>query len=349
MNWNNLKIGYRPYHPSMSVPGDRRRFVFYAKQRNIGFEPASPKKEYDIVYLTAGCDLTAWLRYKKKHPGTKIIYELIDSYIQEDFNLFGLLRGPVRFLTGKESGLHFNYARMIRRMIRAADAIVCSTPKQKEVMLPWNKNIHISLDYFEDDIIEKKNNYHVNGKIKAVWEGQAYTVSNLLSINDVLEKFGDQLELHVITDPVARYPLKIFNKKTDSILKKLKCRWEFHPWDKKSFSHIISQADLALIPIERSDKLMWYKPENKLLLLWQAGIPVLTTATPAYTRVMQQAGIPMTCDTPEDWVNQLMNFRKLDDPGRAAIMQRAGHWLSENHTREAICKNWDTIFESVMQ
>jgi hypothetical protein len=349
LNWKHLKLGYWPHHPSFGHPGDRRRFAFYAKERNIKFETASLKQEYDIVYLTTGCDLTGWLKYKKKHPATRIIYEIIDSYIQEDFNLFGLLRGPVRFLTSKESGLHFNYIGMIRTMIRTADAVVCSTPAQKEVMLPWNSNIHISLDYFEDDIIERKNKYHVNGMIKAVWEGQAYTVSNLLSINNVLEKFGDQFELHVITDPVAKFPLKIFDKKTDSILRKLKCRWQFHQWDKSSISHIISSADLALIPIDKSDKLMWFKPENKLLLFWQTGIPVLTTGTPAYKRVMQQAGVSMTCDTSEDWVAQLTRFRQMDVNERTAIMQRAEHWLSKNHTRQSIGKNWDTIFESVMR
>ena len=104
-----------------------------------------------------------------------------------------------------------------------------------------------------------------------------------------------------------------------------------------------------MIPIDRSDKLMWYKPENKLLLLWQTGIPVLTTGTPAYKRVMQEAGIFMTCDTNEDWLDQLSKFRSLDETGRASIMQKAQHWLAENHSRQAICKKWDTIFESVMR
>jgi hypothetical protein len=94
---------------------------------------------------------------------------------------------------------------------------------------------------------------------------------------------------------------------------------------------------------------MWFKPENKLLLFWQTGIPVLTTGTPAYKRVMQQAGVSMTCDTSEDWVAQLTRFRQMDVNERTAIMQRAEHWLSKNHTRQSIGKNWDTIFESVMR
>jgi len=348
MNSQQIKIGYWPYHAFLSVPGDRRRFVFYANERKINFEIASAKKQYDVLYLTAGCDITAWLRYKKKYPGTKIIFELIDSYLLEDHNLFGLLRGPARFFGKKESGFYLNYRRAILSMVKKADAIVCSTPIQRDFMLPLNNNIHISLDYFEEDILCKKKEYSVTGKLKIVWEGQAYTVSNLLCINPALEKLKDKVELYVITDPVAKFPLKIFNKKTEAILKKLKCPWHFFNWQKETFTEIIAGADLAIIPINQADKLMWNKPENKLLLFWQTGIPVLTSATPAYKRVMQKAGIDMYCSSDRDWIDQIERFAELKNADRVSITEKAKEYINATHTREIICKNWDKIFGSVM-
>src|SRR6266513_2522250 len=104
MNLQHLKIGYWPYHTSLSSPGDRRRFIFYANER-------------------------------------KIIFELIDSYLLEDINLFVLLRGPARFLGKKESGLYFNYRQAILLMVQKADAVVCSTALQRDFMLHWNNNI----------------------------------------------------------------------------------------------------------------------------------------------------------------------------------------------------------------
>jgi hypothetical protein len=348
MSLQQLKIGYWPYHASLNVPGDRRRFVFYANERKINFEIASTEKQYDVVYLTTGCDITAWLRYKKKHSTTKIIFELIDSYLLEDLNLFGLLRGPSRFLGKKESGLYLNYRQAILLMVQKADAVVCSTTIQRDFMLPLNNNIHISLDYFENDILSKKKEYSVTGKLKLAWEGQAYTVNNLLCINPVLEKLKDKVELHIITDPVAKFPLKIFNKKTETILKKLKCSWLFYEWERKNFTEIIAGTDLAIIPINQADKLMWNKPENKLLLLWQIEIPVLTSATPAYTRVMQNAGINMCCNTTEDWVKHIERFANLDSAGKNSIVESANNYIASTHTMEKICKNWDAIFASVI-
>ena len=348
MNLQHLKIGYWPYHTSLSSPGDRRRFIFYANEREINFEIASIEKQYDVVYLTAGCDITAWLRYKEKNPATKIIFELIDSYLLEDINLFGLLRGPARFLGKKESGLYFNYRQAILLMVQRADAVVCSTALQRDFMLHWNNNIHISLDYFENDILCKKKEYSITGKLKLVWEGQAYTVSNLLCINPVLEKLKDKIELHIITDPIAKFLLKIFNKKTEIILQKLKCPWQFYKWERESFTQIIAGADLAIIPIKQGNKLMWNKPENKLLLFWQIGIPVLTSETPAYKRTMQKAGMNMCCSSAGDWIEQIERYAELDYAEKNSIMDAAKNYLASTHSREIICNNWDAIFESVM-
>jgi hypothetical protein len=40
-----MKIGYVPCSTSLELPGDRRRFVFYAQQRGIAFEIADPAKK----------------------------------------------------------------------------------------------------------------------------------------------------------------------------------------------------------------------------------------------------------------------------------------------------------------
>ena len=46
---DDLKIGYIPYSHDLSVPGDRRRFPYFAKRHNLQFEIAELNKEYDII------------------------------------------------------------------------------------------------------------------------------------------------------------------------------------------------------------------------------------------------------------------------------------------------------------
>ncbi len=348
INWKDLRVAYRPYQIDCTVPGDRRRFIFYAKERNISFEIADPSAKYDIIYLTYGCDLGRWIAYKKANPRTKIIYELIDSYLLEGAGFFTLFRGAVRFITKKESRLYLDYKKAIREMVSVCDAVVCSTPVQQEDIGRFNNNIHISLDYFSGDITHHKTSYKSSGKLKLVWEGQSYTVKNLLVISDILQKLKEEVELHIITDPVIKYPFGIFNKKTSRLLKDLGCNYYLHHWSRENFSAIISEADLAIIPISYRQKLMWNKPENKLLLLWEIGIPVLTSDTPAYKRVMDKAGLDFYCRTGEEWIQKIRQYKDETEDQRRMNAAIASRYLLREHNKERILENWDKIFESVL-
>ena len=348
MDLTKYKIGYWPYTPACDVAGDRRRFVFYASERKFSFEIASSKKQYDIVYLTSNCNCTEWIAYKKKYPGTKIIFELIDSYLLENLNRKNLFRGAARFIRGKENRVYIDYRKAFRKMISAADAVVCSTPVQRESLLAYNKNVHISLDYFSNDINDHKIDYSTHSKLKLVWEGQAYTAYNLLSINNALQKLRNEVELHIITDPVIRLPVKMLNKKTEQVLKKIKCDFIIHPWKKETFSKLIAASDLSIIPILKTDKLAWNKPENKLLLLWETGIPVLTSPTPAYRRVMAGASVEGVCETEDEWVKKIIDFKNKPVHEKQKIAKLAENYLLHHHSKEIILKNWDAIFESVL-
>ncbi|HRE62398.1 MAG TPA: hypothetical protein PKU77_01330 [Ferruginibacter sp.] len=343
----DTKFGYWPYKQDYKTAGDRRRFIFYANEKNLQFETASLAKQYDIVYLTVGCDIHQWIQYKKKYPSTKIIFECIDSYSLEGFNLFSFLRGGVRFLKGRESKLYLNYKKALINMYRVADAVVCSTPIQKEYITRYNKNVHISLDYFEADIAHTKKQYETGKKLKLVWEGQSYTVNNLLAIKEVFRTLTDKVELHIITDSSIVFPFEIFNKKTSDIVSKIPCTVFFHPWKINDFSKHITDADLAIIPIKNNDKLYWNKPENKLLLLWQMGVPVLTSNTPAYSRVMNEAGIAGLCSSDNDWITKIEEFIKMNETQREAQAFKATNFLATHHSKEIILQKWDKIFQSV--
>src|SRR6266581_2375462 len=76
---SQLRIGYVPYRAALSGPGDRRRFAYYARKRNLRLEIANPGETYDLVYVTLGGDVTAWADYSRGNA--KVVYEQIDSYL----------------------------------------------------------------------------------------------------------------------------------------------------------------------------------------------------------------------------------------------------------------------------
>ncbi|HZW70245.1 MAG TPA: hypothetical protein VFF57_05190, partial [Hanamia sp.] len=103
MSIKDLKIGYVPYLPDLSQPGDRRRFPFFAKRYDIKFEIAQFERNYDIILVTATSNLSKWLLYKKNHPKTKFIFEMVDSLILPSDTFSKLFKGVGRFVIGKES------------------------------------------------------------------------------------------------------------------------------------------------------------------------------------------------------------------------------------------------------
>ena len=347
MCWDGVRVGYSPYHKDLIAPGDRRRFVFYANERKLKFELADPLIVYNIVYLTYGCNLSVWIKYKKNNPNVKVIFELIDSYLLESAGVLTVFRGVARYFLGRESALWFNYKTALRKIISVADAIVCSTRPQEVDIIAINGNVHVSLDLFSNDITHHKTSLKSAKKLKLVWEGQAHTVKNLLLLNDVFERLGDKIELYIITDSIIKSPFKSFDKETSKILEALRCKYHFINWDKERFSKNICDADLAIIPVASDNPMMWNKPENKLLLLWEIGIPTLVSATPAYKHVMDAAGLDLYCLSSADWVRKIEEYMNSSLEYKEGIVEKANDYLHKFHSKDEILKNWDRIFNSL--
>src|SRR5437588_889604 len=133
---HGLRVGYVPYSSSLDSPGDRRRFCFYARKRNIPFEIAMPGKTYDLVVLSEAADITVWSRYPRGH--TRIVFDFIDSYLSVPGNdLKAKLRGLAKFVWRQNRYLRLDYRAALQDMCRRADATVCTTQEQKASILPF--------------------------------------------------------------------------------------------------------------------------------------------------------------------------------------------------------------------
>jgi hypothetical protein len=102
-----------------------------------------------------------------------------------------------------------------------------------------------------------------------------------------------------------------------------------------------------MIPIDLSVPMQKLKPENRLLIMWRLGLPCLTSPSPAYARVAQEAGVTSICESTDAW---LENFnRLLNDPTFAQTEIVSGqNYLRDNHNRASLLNKWDLAFESVL-
>lgn len=349
MNLKELRIGYVPYLPDLSQPGDRRRFPHFAKRQHIPFEIAQTEKEYDIVLLTATSNQTKWLNYKRRHPKTKFIFEMVDSLVFP-FTLFStLFKGVGRYLIGKESRPLLIYDRILHEWIRIADCVICSNEALKEYVLKINNNAILSLDYLQSEYSTRKQNFEIEGKIKLVWEGQSNVLPQFFSIKNVLKELSSICELHVIT--TEKYPVisKVYFRSVHLLLDKLPIDTYFHKWDINTHTKILASADCAIIPIDSKNKLTWAKPANKLISFWFTGIPSLVSATPAYKQLMDEAGTGIYCSSTSDWINAIHKIYKMSPVERMHWSERNFHFANKHFSDTTLDEVWKSIFTSVIE
>lgn len=345
MDFKNLKIGYVPYLPDLSQPGDRRRFPYFAKKNNIPFQVADINSAYDIILLTTAGNLSNWLTYKKKHPNTRFIFEMTDSLIF-DSNIFNILfKGIGRFLLGKETVLYINYKQLLINWITIADVVICSSFGLKNEIEKWNKNVVVSLDYLQNEARFLKADYAIGDKMKLVWEGQSVVLPYLLHFKEVFEKVSSFCELHIITD--EKYPVygNLIYKDVSVILNQLPITTIFHKWELFKNYEELSKYDCGIIPLSKKNLYIWYKPANKLISFWFTGLPTLVSDTPAYCELMKKAGENLYCSNTKEWVDKIYRLKNMKAEERAALAERNLNYVQNNYSDKALDLVWYNVFE----
>lgn len=344
---NELKIGYVPQTPDLAKPGDRRRFVHYARARGIDFEVANPERTYDLVVLSQAADVSRWCR----KTGPLIVYDLIDSYLAIPRNdLKGRFRGLAKYIFGQNRYLELDYWRALGAMCSRADAVICSTEEQRRDIQVFCKNTHVILDAHKEIGPPSKSGYVASTPFRLVWEGLPQTVTGLKIIAPVLQKMlgKRQIELVLITDPVGyRYLGRFGAFDTKKVAQRFFPFVTLIPWSADTLSRDISACDLAIIPLDLSDPFTSGKPENKLLLFWRLAMPVITSATPAYARAMSRAGLDMSCVNESEW-EIMLNYYIESAEARCRAGRAGLDCASRDYSEEAIITQWDLVFESLV-
>ena len=346
----NLKVGLAPSQKFPATIREKRGFRFYAKQKKIAFEIANPNKEYDLIFVSSGADLSVWSQYQKN--GTKIVYELVDSYFAiPEYSIKNLLRGLAKYLTGQHKYLLFSQRKTYEAMCKRADAIICCTREQKKYLQTFCPNTHIILDS-KHMFKRVKKSYDIKKEVNIVWEGLPYNIKSFSVIKNALSVLNKRykVNLHMITSlEYGKFMGKYIKMNTiNDIHKILDANTIYlYEWNEHTCSHIAGACDLAVIPNNKYDPMDWGKPENKLLIFWLMGLPTITSATPAHLRTMDKAELSMTCSSEEQWIELLEYYIKnLDD--RELVANKGFAFASSVNSDKVIMSQWDDLFKSVI-
>ena len=347
---HSLRIGYVPYSPSLTRPGDRRRFVHYANMRNLRYEIARPENKYDIVVVAENADLSVWSQYDP--GGAKVVYDFIDSYLAiPRTDLKGRLRGLAKYVSGHSRHLRLNHWKALESMCSRADAVICATAEQAADIRPFCKNVHQILDVHQSVALASKTDYRAGEVFNLVWEGLPENVASLNILRNVLAtvRKRQKVALHLITDLRFHRYLGRFGRTHTADLARGLCDDVFlYEWNEQMCSAIICASDLAVIPIDLANPLATGKPENKLLLFWRMGMPTVTSATPAYSRAMASAQLPMACRDESEWLQTLERYM-VDEPARRAAGMAGKALADSQYGEDDVLQRWDALFESLLQ
>ena len=343
-----MKIGYAPYGRDLTQPADRRRFPYYAEKRGIEFELADPGDSYDVVVVTPRANLAAWTGYR---PGrAKLIFDIVDSYLDiPRTDPKALLRGPAKFLAGEARTPLFTYRGALERILARADAATCATPEQAGVIAPLCANVHPILDFQTRMITAVKEDYSAGTPFKLVWEGLGENARWFSEIGEPLAELARRrpLVLHLVTAVhFKQISQRFWTRDTAALVRKSFPNVEIHRWTEETVARVATDCDLAVIPLPLDKPLEAGKPESKLVSFWRMGLPVVTSATPAYTRVMSAAGESLHCATGTEWVNALEGLVESEAARERA--GRAGRAYAESHySDERLSEAWDAALESI--
>jgi hypothetical protein len=352
LDFAKLRVAYLPFSDDMRGPGDRRRFCRYARLRGITFEKPRTGARYDLVVLSSRADISHWRRQQR--DGTRIVFDLPDSYMLDEARgeLRTRLRGPAKFLFRQHAHLELSYLDALAGMLERADAVVCSTPEQRQQISQFSSNVHAILDFHGSEVRQHKTDYAAGEPFNLVWEGLGVTLHMFSVVADVLRRVQQRrpLLLHLLTDleyrplngPVPRVPTRWMLRRYLPGVRTL-----LYEWNEVMFGRIATACDLAVIPVPMDIPICRNKAENKLLLLWRLGVPALTSPTPAYVRTMQAAGIDGCCPTPAAWETQLDRYMSDTDTRRQAG-ERGRLYTIREHSDAQRLRQWDQLFTSLL-
>jgi len=346
-----LRVGYSTLHDDPTGPGDRRRFCAYAARRDLPYEIARPAERYDIVVSSASGDLSLWSELPRQ---TKFILDMVDSYLAvEGTSPRAAFRGLFKYAFGHTRRLHLNYRRLIEDSCRRADAVICTTEEQRESILRLCPNVHVILDFQSEVASSVKQDYGRGEVFHLVWEGLGQNVQTFRELRGAFRtlRARHRIALHLITDlEYPRVSTSHWMRPTKDLVRELFGRADvyLYEWNTKMFATVCTSCDLAVIPIPLGSPFLRGKPENKLVLFWRMGLPVVTSATPAYERAMGRAGLAMTCKSEQDWVMMLERYLG-DESARREAGRRGLEYAREEYSDARLEKQWDDVFESVLR
>jgi hypothetical protein len=342
-------IGYEGYSPMNSGIADRRRVPFWAEARGHTIIDSRDQRA-EVIVITSSSNLGYWAKAKTSKP---IILDVVDGLIGEQSEVRNLLRGYGYWGTRRSTSiLPKTYRHQILSVARRCKIVVCSSPEQ---VSEWAKykikaidilDIHEEIPQLNQSVILDKANTN-----EIFWEGLPATLDSMSLLDEFFLKNQEfDFKLNILTNFNSyRYMNKY--KKIDLVkmmskqLKNQNLDVNLLQWSVNALVTQAEESTLGVIPILGFKGYNHLKAENRLLIMWRLGLPVLTSPLASYRRVMIDAEIDGICKDREEWNKKLSNLFKSREM-REEFISKSSLYLEKRHNVNDILKKWDFVLQN---
>jgi hypothetical protein len=354
----NVRVGYVPYSGDLQHPGDRRRLAIWAKDNSIELEIENPL-ESDLLVLSNAANFGYWLK-RARQP---VILDLVDGYLGEHPRFMkDATRNIVRSI-GRTSDLRWiTYTKHLRYACQKSAAIIVASHEQRDIILEFNKNVHIILDDLSELGSPAPDSLHLisnaeqdSPKQWIFWEGFGFTLNHFQPVASEIDRFlkNSGWGMYLVTNvEFSKWGGYIGKVKARSLINK----WfplsasniVIVPWSLKNLTDFAHRSTIGIIPIDLEDKFAVLKPENKLLSMWKLGLPCLFSPIHSYKRVAVASEQESSIVTPSQWLSALQ--RIANSQTERAQMRAAGqNYLEINQSHEALVSKWNRAITETLK
>ena len=343
-----LTIGYWPNSVDCKAPGDRRRLMYWANARNHSIILNS-YKSCDALVFTSKHDLGIVRKMPQYIPK---FLDFPDQYIEET----SLIKDYGRaFVRGLANGLPFpleKFSDQIEKVISQEIEVICSSPEQAVRYQILGARVSSVLDFHEEfpDIPFKKRSL-TSDVCKIMWEGQSGNLDSLATILTELNfSLDSKFSLTVVTDEIKyKFANRYFAKPSvvflESKNKPKGLQITLIPWKVENVVEQFQRNHMALIPVNLLNGVSGMKPENRILIAWRLGLPVLAGFSQSHQRLAEIIGLDFVVKGAH-WSSKIYEMYSDCELAEHQV-SRGKEYLKNFHNREVLLDKWDSIFAGV--
>jgi len=340
-------IGYVPHGSELERPFDRRRFPRYAAIRGLAFDVVSDWDANYVIVLSPSADVTRWANAPTDR---KVVVDMPDAFLDEGRGLRRWFRGLAKWVGGEVHRPVLDYHRAVKRLLKRADAVVCSTDEQASVIARFNRNVHPILDLHGEFACIPPSINSSDG-LDIIWEGLTATLPAVRTVLPALRVLSDEINvrLHLVTDLAApRYMNRFLVRQTRDLVADWGMDVRLHRWSVGTLIEVAGACDVAIVPVDMADPMAIGKPENRMRIFWRLGLPVVASASQSNIRAASLAGLEdrTICATSTDWEQALRNLHSYPDV-RLAAAEAGQATALDAYSEESLAQRWDRLFDSL--